>query len=69
MSAGCGARTIGYAFRDRLGTSPTAYGRDLRLDRIRAEIMSTKDSTGEVARRWGRPPRSVLGEVPRGSGG
>ncbi|WP_308283767.1 helix-turn-helix transcriptional regulator [Streptomyces buecherae] len=52
-AAGCAPRTISSAFRDRLGLSPLAYVRDLRLDRVREDILTTTDSVGTVAYRWG----------------
>lgn len=49
----CSARTISTAFRERLGTSPMAYVRDLRLDRIRADLLAGCDSVTTAASRWG----------------
>ncbi|OXM56088.1 transcriptional regulator [Amycolatopsis thailandensis] len=71
-AAGCSARTISEAFREKLGTSPMRYVRDLRLDRIRQELLSTGDQIGETAYRWGmthlgrfaRDYRSRFGEPP-----
>ncbi|MFC6881439.1 MULTISPECIES: helix-turn-helix transcriptional regulator [Actinomadura] len=71
-AAGCSARTVSGAFRDNLGTSPMAYVRDLRLDRIRHDLLSTDDQIGEIAYRWGvthlgrfaADYRSRFGELP-----
>ncbi|WJV44813.1 helix-turn-helix transcriptional regulator [Streptomyces flavofungini] len=52
-AAGCSPRTISSAFTDRLGQSPLAYVRSLRLDRIRADILDSTDPVGEIAYRWG----------------
>ncbi|MFI1801962.1 AraC family transcriptional regulator [Streptomyces sp. NPDC020379] len=52
-AAGCAPRTISSALRDRLGLSPMAYVRNLRLDRIRQDILATTDNVGTVAYRWG----------------
>ncbi|MFI6095051.1 AraC family transcriptional regulator [Lentzea sp. NPDC051213] len=71
-AAGCSARTISSAFREKLGTSPMGYVRDLRLDRIRHDLLSTDDQIGEIAYRWGMTHlgrfageyRSRFGELP-----
>ncbi len=52
-AAACSPRTISSAFRDRLGLSPLSYVRNLRLDRIRADILASTDSVGTIAYRWG----------------
>lgn len=52
-AAGCSPRTLGSAFRDRLGLSPMAYVRNLRLDRIRENILASTDPVGTIAYRWG----------------
>lgn len=52
-AAGCSPRTLSSAFRDRLGLSPMAYVRNLRLDRIRQDILASTDPVGTIAYRWG----------------
>ncbi|GCE00844.1 helix-turn-helix transcriptional regulator [Embleya hyalina] len=52
-AAGCSPRTLGSAFRDRLGLSPMSYVRNLRLDRIREDILASDDPVGTIAYRWG----------------
>ncbi|MFF7725796.1 AraC family transcriptional regulator [Streptomyces sp. NPDC008001] len=52
-AAACSPRTISSAFRDRLGLSPLSYVRNLRLDRIRADILASTDPVGTIAYRWG----------------
>ncbi|MFE1763749.1 AraC family transcriptional regulator [Streptomyces angustmyceticus] len=52
-AAHCSPRTLSSAFRDRLGVSPLSYVRNLRLDRIRADILATTDPIGTIAYRWG----------------
>ncbi len=52
-AAGCSPRTLSSAFRGRLGLSPMAYVRDLRLDRIREDILTSTDPVGTIAYRWG----------------
>ncbi|WP_328605893.1 AraC family transcriptional regulator [Amycolatopsis sp. NBC_00345] len=72
QSAGCSARTISNAFRDKLGTTPMAYVRSLRLERVRDDIASTDDRVGDVAYRWGvthlgrfsQEYRARFGELP-----
>jgi AraC-like DNA-binding protein len=52
-AADCSARTLGNLFVQNFGVSPMAYVRNIRLDRIRADIRSTDDGVGVVAYRWG----------------
>ncbi|GAA2094448.1 AraC family transcriptional regulator [Streptomyces albiaxialis] len=52
-AAGCSPRTLSLAFRARLGLSPMAYVRNLRLDRIREDILASADPVGTIAYRWG----------------
>ncbi|MCX4673076.1 helix-turn-helix transcriptional regulator [Streptomyces sp. NBC_01381] len=52
-AAGCSPRTVSPAFRDRLGLSPMSYVRNLRLDRIRADLLASTDPVGTIAYRWG----------------
>ncbi|MEV6672157.1 AraC family transcriptional regulator [Streptomyces sp. NPDC051162] len=52
-AAGCSPRTLSSAFRGRLGLSPMSYVRDLRLDRIREDILASSDPVGTIAYRWG----------------
>ncbi|MFI7320266.1 AraC family transcriptional regulator [Streptomyces venezuelae] len=52
-AAGCSARTLSSLFRDRLGLSPMSYVRNLRLDRIREDILTSADPVGTIAYRWG----------------
>ncbi|MFE9597936.1 AraC family transcriptional regulator [Streptomyces hokutonensis] len=52
-AANCSPRTISSAFGDRLGLSPMSYVRNLRLDRIREDILNSTDPVGTVAYRWG----------------
>ncbi|MFD4631633.1 AraC family transcriptional regulator [Streptomyces sp. NPDC058284] len=51
--AKCSPRTLSSTFRGRLGISPMSYVRDLRLDRIREEILASDDPVGAIAYRWG----------------
>lgn len=53
---GVSARTLQYAFRDQLGISPAAHLRLLRLNGVRAELLSSTSATRSittVATRWG----------------
>ncbi|GAA5089783.1 helix-turn-helix transcriptional regulator [Nocardia iowensis] len=71
-AAACSPRTLTSAFRDRLGLSPMSYIRNLRLERIRADILGSTDQVGTIAYRWGithlgrfaREYRDRFGELP-----
>ena len=54
-AAGVGSRALQAAFRRDLGTTPTAYLRDLRLDRAHAELTADgeDDTVTEIALRCG----------------
>ena len=51
-TAGMSLRALQAGFRDVAGTSPTAYLRNARLDRVHAELV-TGASVTEAATRWG----------------
>lgn len=48
-------RTLQLAFREEMGTSPSAYVREVRLDRVHAELSEGGAGTTvtEIAARWG----------------
>lgn len=52
-AAQCSPRTISSTFRARLGLPPLAYVRNLRLARIREDILTSTDPVGVIAYRWG----------------
>lgn len=53
-AAGVAPRTLQDHFRDRLGTSPTAHLRRVRLERARADLLAGDGETVvAVASRWG----------------
>ena len=54
-SAGVSERALQLAFRAETGTSPAAYVRSVRLDRVHAELRSgaTTGTITEIAARWG----------------
>jgi AraC-like DNA-binding protein len=52
-AAGVGSRSLQAAFRRDLGTTPTAYLRDLRLDRAHAEFADGGVTVTEIALRCG----------------
>ncbi|MFI5610091.1 AraC family transcriptional regulator [Amycolatopsis sp. NPDC051903] len=53
-AAGVAPRTLQDHFRARLGTSPTARLRQVRLERVHAELLAGEaTSVAEVAKRWG----------------
>ncbi|MEU8888378.1 AraC family transcriptional regulator [Streptomyces sp. NPDC048442] len=59
--AGVGVRRLQEGFREHVGMTPTAYLRDVRLDRVREELErgagecrgAEVPTVGEVAYRWG----------------
>ena len=57
LVAGMSARTLQATFRARLQTTPTAYIRDRRLERVRADLTDASYSMDrtvtEIATRWG----------------
>ena len=52
-AAGCSARSLQQAFRQHLGQGPMDFLRDLRLDRVRAELLSADASVRATAERYG----------------
>lgn len=50
-------RSLQQSFRRHLGVTPTAYIRDLRLERVHADLVAADpdagDSVAEIASRWG----------------
>ncbi|MET9415934.1 AraC family transcriptional regulator [Streptomyces klenkii] len=74
-AAGCSPRTVSSAFRTRLGLSPMAYVRNLRLNRIREDILASTDHVSTIAYRWGvthlgrfaREYRDRFDELPSGT--
>lgn len=75
-AAGVSVRSLQNFFREDLGQTPTAYVRDLRLERARAELADATRGSGvsvtDVATRWGFTHqgrfaihyRSRFGETP-----
>ncbi len=51
--AGVSLRALQYGFRRFVGLSITEYQRRVRLQRARAELLTSADSIEAVARRWG----------------
>ncbi|PZF56165.1 hypothetical protein DEI92_15300 [Curtobacterium sp. MCBD17_034] len=55
-AANVSSRSLQQAFERALATSPTRYLRQVRLERVRAELLEQHPedvSVGDVARRWG----------------
>jgi AraC-like DNA-binding protein len=52
-AAGCSPRTLNSAFRDYLAVTPMTYLRNLRLERVREELLGADDPIGAIAYRWG----------------
>ncbi|TQM01927.1 AraC family transcriptional regulator [Pseudonocardia kunmingensis] len=75
-AVGVGVRALQQGFRTHVGTTPTAYLRQVRLERVRAELLAGTAESGvsvtEVALRWGFAHlgrfalayRSAFGEPP-----
>ncbi|MYY80096.1 MULTISPECIES: helix-turn-helix domain-containing protein [unclassified Streptomyces] len=53
QAAGCSPRTLSSLFRDRLELSPMSCVRNLRLDRIHEDLLTSTDPVGTIAYRWG----------------
>jgi AraC-like DNA-binding protein len=52
--AGVSLRSLYAGFKDLLGTSPMQYLRDLRLDKVRAELLgNVNGNIAGIAHRWG----------------
>jgi AraC-like DNA-binding protein len=76
-AVGVSVRTLQMAFQRELGTTPMAYLRTVRLDRVRAELLAAGPGSGTtvtaVATRWGfhhssrfaGQYREHFGELPR----
>lgn len=52
-AAGCSARTLTETFHEHLSVPPMTRVRQLRLDRVRAELLVGAGSVTDVACRWG----------------
>lgn len=52
-ASGCSARSLQQSFRQHVGLTPMGYLRDLRLQRVHAELRSGADGVTAVAYRWG----------------
>lgn len=52
-AAGCSTRTLNDAFHEHLSVSPMTRVRQLRLDRVHAELLDGACSVTEAAYRWG----------------
>jgi len=71
-AAGVSTRALEYGFRDFYGLGPMAYVRNLRLCRVRHDLLDHADSVSSAARRWSfthmgqfsHDYRALFGEVP-----
>jgi AraC-like DNA-binding protein len=71
-AAGVSTRALEYGFRDFYGLGPMAYVRNLRLCRVRHELLDHADSVSSAARRWSfthmgqfsHDYRALFGEMP-----
>jgi AraC family transcriptional regulator, ethanolamine operon transcriptional activator len=75
-AVGVSERTLIYAFRERLGLSPKAYLKSLKLNRLRQDLKAADPDTQsvhQIARLWGfdhsgalaADYRRLFGELPR----
>jgi AraC-like DNA-binding protein len=53
QASGCSARTLNDTFQEHLAVSPMTRVRQLRLDRVHAELLDSTVSVTEAAYRWG----------------
>jgi AraC-like DNA-binding protein len=54
--AGCSVRRLQESFQEHIGTTPMAYLRDVRLDRVRRALLAADpalNSVAEIAHTWG----------------
>lgn len=51
--AGLSARGLQYAFRDHLGTTPSQYLQQVRLDRIHDDLLDRNGNVSDIAYNWG----------------
>jgi AraC-like DNA-binding protein len=71
-AAGRSARTVDAAFRDHVGVSPMTHVRNLRLDRVRAALLTSRHQTSVLALnagfthlgRFAAAYRERFGELP-----
>jgi len=71
-AAGVSTRALEYGFRDFYGLGPMAYVRNLRLCRVRHDLLDHADSVSSAARRWSfthmgqfsHDYRALFGEMP-----
>ena len=71
-AAGVSTRALEYGFADFYGLGPMAYVRNLRLCRVRHDLLDHADSVSSAARRWSfthmgqfsHDYRALFGEMP-----
>jgi AraC-like DNA-binding protein len=71
-AAGVSTRALEYGFRDFYDVGPMAYVRNLRLCRVRHDLLDQADSVSSAARRWSfthmgqfsHDYRALFGEMP-----
>ena len=71
-AAGVSTRALEYGFRDFYDLGPMAYVRNLRLCRVRHDLLDQADSVSSAARRWSfthmgqfsHDYRALFGEMP-----
>lgn len=56
QAAGCSARTLQHLFAEHMGMGPMTYVKQIRLDRVRQDLLNASPETttvSEIAARWG----------------
>ncbi|MEH0580413.1 MULTISPECIES: AraC family transcriptional regulator [Streptomyces] len=64
--AGLSARGLQYAFRGHLGTTPSQYVQQVRLDRIHEDLLDGNGSVSDIAYNWGFTNLGRLARAYRG---
>ncbi|MFK0119835.1 AraC family transcriptional regulator [Streptomyces sp. NPDC090994] len=64
--AGLSTRGLQYAFREHLGTTPSAYVQQVRLDRIHEELLDGNGKVSDIAYKWGFTNTGRLARAYRG---
>lgn len=64
--AGLSTRGLQYAFRDHLGTTPSQYIQQVRLDRIHEDLLDGNGKVSDIAYNWGFTNLGRLARAYRG---
>jgi AraC-like DNA-binding protein len=64
--AGLSTRGLQYAFRDHLGTTPSQFVQQVRLDRIHQDLLEGNGNVSDIAYNWGFTNLGRLARAYRG---